>query len=60
MIYEQPVRSIYEIPQELYFHPNKWIVNDFEVGRRLGKGKYGYVYLVREKRTKMILVLKII
>lgn len=35
-------------------------LEDFEVGRALGKGKFGNVYLVREKRSKYILALKVL
>lgn len=38
----------------------KWSMHDFEIGRPLGKGKFGRVYLAREKRTKFIVALKIL
>ena len=28
---------------------NPWTLSDFEIGRPLGKGKFGNVYLAREK-----------
>lgn len=34
--------------------------NNFEVGRRLGKGKYGAVFLAREKQTHFICALKVL
>jgi len=36
----------------------KWCLNDFEVGKFLGKGKYGKVYVAREKSSKHIVALK--
>ena len=30
---------------------NPWRKSDFVVGRALGKGKYGMVYLARQRRT---------
>ena len=36
----------------------KWSLNDFEIGKPLGKGKFGRVYLAREKRTKFVVALK--
>ena len=37
-----------------------WKLDDFEVGKPLGKGKFGRVYLAREKRTKFIVALKVL
>ncbi|XP_059718416.1 aurora kinase A isoform X2 [Haemorhous mexicanus] len=38
----------------------QWSLDDFEIGRPLGKGKFGNVYLAREKRSKFILALKVL
>lgn len=40
--------------------PRAWTLDDFEIGKPLGKGKYGSVYLAREKRTKYIVGLKVL
>ena len=37
-----------------------WSLDDFEIGRPLGTGKFGRVYLAREKRTKFIVSLKVL
>ncbi|KAK7081307.1 hypothetical protein SK128_002788, partial [Halocaridina rubra] len=37
-----------------------WSLDDFEVGRPLGKGKFGNVYLAREKKSKFIIALKVL
>jgi serine/threonine protein kinase len=37
-----------------------WTLNDFEIGRPLGRGKFGNVYLAREKRTRYIVALKVL
>lgn len=37
----------------------KWTLNDFEIGRPLGKGKFGNVYLAREKKSKYVVALKV-
>ena len=42
------------------FDPTKWSIDDFEIGIPLGKGKFGHVYLAREKKTKFIVALKIL
>ena len=31
-----------------------WCLEDFEIGKPLGKGKFGSVYLAREKRTQKV------
>ncbi|KAJ6653045.1 hypothetical protein lerEdw1_010131 [Lerista edwardsae] len=35
-------------------------IDDFEIGRPLGKGKFGNVYLAREKESKFIVALKVL
>ncbi|KAJ3135251.1 Serine/threonine-protein kinase ark1 [Geranomyces variabilis] len=40
--------------------PKKWKLDDFDVGRALGKGKFGRVYLAREKRSGFVVALKIL
>lgn len=41
--------------------PNKtWTLNDFDIGKPLGKGKFGNVYLAREKASKFIVALKVL
>ncbi|XP_051023665.1 aurora kinase B [Acomys russatus] len=35
-------------------------IDDFEIGRPLGKGKFGNVYLARERRSHFIVALKIL
>lgn len=35
-------------------------IDDFEIGRPLGKGKFGNVYLARTKETKFIVALKVL
>jgi aurora kinase, other len=38
----------------------RWTLSDFEIGKKLGAGKFGNVYLAREKRTKYIVALKVL
>ncbi|NWI93524.1 AURKA kinase, partial [Pitta sordida] len=38
----------------------QWSLDDFEIGRPLGKGKFGNVYLAREKQSQFILALKVL
>ncbi|CAK4073178.1 unnamed protein product [Aphanomyces euteiches] len=37
-----------------------WTIRDFELGRLLGRGKFGQVYLAREKHTKRVLAIKVL
>ncbi|XP_037781056.1 aurora kinase A-like [Penaeus monodon] len=49
-------------PDESEKKSNKrpWVLDDFEIGRPLGKGKFGNVYLAREKKTHTVLALKVL
>ncbi|XP_011501593.1 PREDICTED: aurora kinase C [Ceratosolen solmsi marchali] len=38
----------------------QWAITDFDIGRPLGKGKFGNVYLAREKRSKFIIAMKVL
>jgi len=38
----------------------RWCLNDFEIGKPLGRGKFGSVYLAREKETKYIVAIKVL
>ncbi|TMW66896.1 hypothetical protein Poli38472_012012 [Pythium oligandrum] len=41
--------------------PNKiWKLSDFDIGKPLGKGKFGNVYLAREKKSKYVVALKVL
>jgi len=37
-----------------------WQLTDFDIGRPLGKGKFGNVYLARERKSKYIVALKVL
>ena len=37
-----------------------WTLDDFDIGRPLGKGKFGNVYLAREKKSKYVVALKVL
>jgi hypothetical protein len=39
--------------------PTRWQLSDFDIGRPLGRGKFGNVYLAREKESKFIVALKV-
>lgn len=38
----------------------QWSLKDFEIGRPLGRGKFGDVYLARERKSKFIVAIKVI
>jgi len=40
--------------------PRQWTLQDFEIGKPLGQGKFGNVYLAREKKHKYIVALKVL
>jgi len=39
---------------------NRWSIDDFEVGKPLGRGKFGRVYMARERNSQYIVALKCI
>ncbi|KAL5079093.1 hypothetical protein RYX36_007514, partial [Vicia faba] len=38
----------------------EWSFSDFEIGKPLGKGKFGRVYVAREVKSKFVVALKVI
>ncbi|KAL3132325.1 Phosphatidylinositol:ceramide phosphoinositol transferase (IPC synthase) [Trebouxia sp. C0010 RCD-2024] len=38
----------------------RWQLTDFDIGKPLGRGKFGNVYLARERQTKFIIALKVL
>lgn len=40
--------------------PTTWTLADFDVGRPLGKGKFGSVYLARERSSGFVVALKVL
>ncbi|EFJ47737.1 aurora kinase [Volvox carteri f. nagariensis] len=38
----------------------RWTLDDFEIGKALGKGKFGNVYLARERQSKFVVALKVL
>lgn len=38
----------------------RWTLNDFDIGKPLGRGKFGNVYLAREKKSKYVVALKVL
>nr|KYP70141.1 Serine/threonine-protein kinase Aurora-1 [Cajanus cajan] len=38
----------------------RWTLNDFDIGKPLGRGKFGHVYLAREKTSNHIVALKVL
>lgn len=37
----------------------RWTLRDFEIGKPLGRGKFGDVYLARERKSKFIVAIKV-
>jgi len=40
--------------------PRQWSLQDFDIGKPLGQGKFGNVYLAREKKHKYVVALKVL
>lgn len=47
------------ILQESNVPLRNYTLNDFEIGRKLGKGKFGKVYCVKDKKTGFVCALKV-
>jgi aurora kinase len=61
---QNPLTAVHEDSASVISHSirrgKKWTIQDFEIGRPLGRGKFGTVYLAREKTSKFIVALKVI
>lgn len=58
---ESPVASpVTDANGSKKFTYKDWKLEDFEIGRPLGTGKFGRVYLAREAKSKFIVALKIL
>ena len=54
------IEHLHQNENNIHIKNNEWSLSDFEIGKRLGRGKFGKVYLAREKRTKYIVAIKIL
>jgi len=56
----QPSTSGADAQKEEQPDKRRWSLADFDIGKPLGKGKFGNVYLAREKRSQFIIALKVL
>ena len=56
----QHVVSLAWFGREATGRKKEWQLSDFDIGKPLGKGKFGNVYLAREKTSKYIVALKVL
>lgn len=42
------------------FEPSNWSIDMFDIGKPIGRGGFGKVYLAREKKNNLIVALKVI
>lgn len=56
----EPVRSEKPRSMKSSKSQSRWNLENFDIGRPLGKGKFGNVYLARERQSKFILALKVL
>ena len=57
---ETPKKSVAGVSTKEDHPSSKWSLDNFEIGKPLGRGKFGSVYLAREKKSKFIVALKIL
>lgn len=56
-----PGRSAESTPATAALSPKRlWSIEDFDIGKPLGRGKFGQVYLAREKKSQYIVALKVL
>nr|XP_018917804.1 PREDICTED: aurora kinase C-like [Bemisia tabaci] len=54
------LKAIKEVIAERSGKPYEWKLSDFQIGAPMGRGKFGRVYLARDKRTKYMVALKML
>ncbi|RCN46083.1 hypothetical protein ANCCAN_07855 [Ancylostoma caninum] len=52
--------SVSAVTQEQKSRSQTWVIDDFDIGRPLGKGKFGSVFVARSKEEKVIVALKVL
>lgn len=57
---EQPVQAMTKRDNGCGDQKKPWKLCDFDIGRALGRGKFGNVYLAREKQSKFVVALKVL
>ncbi|GIQ83779.1 aurora kinase [Kipferlia bialata] len=55
-----PAREREDKPKAPTVARDRWTLADFELGKLLGKGKYGRVFMARERQTNYIVALKVL
>ncbi|XP_067864019.1 aurora kinase C-like [Heptranchias perlo] len=54
------VQSVVAEPESQQQLVQNWSIDNFDIGRPLGKGKFGNVYMARDRETKFIVALKVL
>lgn len=49
-----------QVPAEGAAEKKRWTLNDFDIGKPLGRGKFGHVYIAREKRVSILILYPIL
>lgn len=56
----QSLKANPSLPNDNQQNKKAWSLVNFDIGRPLGRGKFGNVYLAREKETKFVVALKVL
>jgi serine/threonine protein kinase len=60
-LFEQQINTEHSnVNTKMHGKNTQWSLNDFEIGKPLGRGKFGSVYLAREKSSKYIVAIKVL
>ncbi|KAM0055508.1 putative non-specific serine/threonine protein kinase [Helianthus debilis subsp. tardiflorus] len=49
------MKTVYGAFIEAAAEKKRWTLNDFDIGKPLGRGKFGHVYIAKEKRVSIYL-----
>lgn len=56
----KPVSAVKKAPAATKDDVQNWSLSNFDIGRPLGKGRFGSVYLAREKASQYVVALKVL
>uniref|UniRef100_A0A182P0J3 Protein kinase domain-containing protein n=1 Tax=Anopheles epiroticus TaxID=199890 RepID=A0A182P0J3_9DIPT len=53
------LKTVKMMQHPAYENPYEWSTEDFDVGRAVGRGKFGRVYIARERESGFMVAMKV-